>query len=41
MNKKGFKTAEDVEIDKQKYQQAQRQKEKLELFMLNYKIRIS
>ena len=31
-NKKGFKTAEDVEIDKQKYQQAQRQKEKLELF---------
>ncbi len=31
-NKKGYKTVSDVEISKQKYQQEQRQKEKLELF---------
>jgi len=31
-NKKGFKTLEDIETDKEKHQRDQRQKEKLELF---------
>ncbi len=31
-NKKGLKTLEDIQVDKEKYQKEQRQKEKLELF---------